>query len=83
MGLYWQDKQHLSESEAYEDEFDPDASKNWDKEIEDTKTKNEKRHLIRKKLEERMEQKRLRSEVDDYEEEIHKEFDWNEYDEKK
>ena len=81
MGLHWQDKQHLSE--FYEDEFDTDASKNWDEEIEDAKTKNEKRHLIRKKLEERMEQKRLRSEIDDYEEEIHKDFDWNEYDQKK
>jgi hypothetical protein len=30
-----------------------------------------------------MEQKRLRSEVDDYEEEIHKEFDWDGFEDKK
>ena len=83
MGLRWEDKRHFSESETYEDDFDPDASKNWDEEINDAKTKNEKRLLIRKKLEERMEQKRLRSEVDDYEEEIHKEFDWDGFEDKK
>lgn len=79
MGLHWQDKQYLSDSEPYEEEdldneFSPDVES---EEEEQNRLKN--RHLIRKKLEERMEKKKLRHEWDDYEDEIHEDFDWDKY----
>ena len=39
-------------------------------------SKNDKQKLVRKKIEDMLEQKKLRREVDDYEEEIFKEYQW-------
>ncbi len=78
MGLHWQDKQYLSDSEPYEEELDNDFSPDLESEEEEqNRLKN--RYLIRKKLEERMEKKKLRHEWDDYEDEIHEDFDWDKY----
>ena len=66
MGLHWQDRQYLSDSEPYEEEdFEADFPQDLDSEAEEQHLlKN--RHLIRKKLEERLEKKKLRHEWDKY-----------------
>lgn len=74
MSVHWDDKQrYLNETEGFEEEYNPE----WDDELDNSKSKHEKRYHIRKILEERMERKKLRYELDDYEEEIDKDFDWN------
>jgi hypothetical protein len=79
MGLHWQDRQYLSDSEPYEEEdFEADFPQDLDSEAEEQHLlKN--RHLIRKKLEERLEKEKLRHEWNDYEDEIHEDFDWDKY----
>ena len=41
--------------------------------------KNQKRQLIKKKLEERLERKKLRYDINDYDEDL-EDFDWERYD---
>lgn len=78
MSLQWDDKRYLS-SEGYEDDFDTDAYADWDKEMEHSIGKNQKRQLIKKKLEERLERKKLRYDINDYDEDL-EDFDWERYD---
>lgn len=78
MSMRWHDKKHEDNSEIY----DEDANINWDEEIDNPSNKGAKRQMIKRKLEDRMEKKRIRWEIDDYEQEIDEGFDWGDYDKK-
>lgn len=78
MSTNWDAKRDFS-SESFEDEFDSDAYGDWDKEIDHAIGKNQKRQLIKKKLEERLERKKLRYDINDYDEDL-EDFDWDRYD---
>ena len=75
MSLQWDEKRYSNEAD--EDDFDINDVNKLEDELSSSKGKPDKKWVIRKKLEERLDQKKLRSELDDYEEEIHKEFDWD------
>lgn len=76
MSTYGEHRKHFHEYEAYEEEGETDSFQEWEDEFDEHLTKSEKHKLIRKKIEEMIEQKKLRHEVDDYEEEIFKEYQW-------
>ena len=78
MSILGDDKRHFHESESFESQAEPDTDtvQEWEAEFDENIGKNEKHKIIRKKLEEIMEQKKLRHEVDDYDEEVFKEFNW-------
>ena len=75
MSLQWDDKRYTNDSE--DDDFDINDINKLEEELSSSKGKPDKKWVIRKKLEERLDQRKLWSELDDYEEEIHKEFDWD------
>jgi hypothetical protein len=62
--------------EAFEDNTDSDSLQEWEDEGGSI-SKVEKHSMVRKKIEERLEQKKLRHELDDYDEEVFKEFEWD------
>jgi hypothetical protein len=77
MSLHKYHRNKFIEYEAYEDENEPDSYQEWEDEFGDNISKAEKHNLIRKKIEDRLEQKKIRHELDDYDEEIFKEFEWD------
>ena len=74
MSNHYNDLRHLSDSEIFEDESE--SFQSWEEEYGDSISKSAKKAMIRKRIEERLEKKRLRHELDDYDEEIYEEFDW-------
>jgi len=74
MSLQWDEKRYSTDAD--DEVFDINDIKNLEEELSNSKEKPDNKWKIRKKLEERMERSKLLSELDDYEEEIHKEFDW-------
>lgn len=60
-----------------DNEMDADLIKEMEDELNLPQNLNEKKRLVQKKLEEKMEKKRLRYELDDYEQELDDEFDWD------
>ena len=60
-----------------DNEMDADLIKEMEDELNLPQNLNEKKRLVQKKLEEQMEKKRLRYELDDYEQELDDEFDWD------
>ena len=74
MSYHGHDTRHFSDPEIFEDESE--AFQSWEDEYGDSISKSEKQAMVRKKIEERLEQKRIRRELDDYDEEIYQEFDW-------
>lgn len=77
MSLHKYHRKDFAEYEAFEDDTDSDSLQEWEDEFGDNISKAEKHSMIRKKIEERLEQKKLRHELDDYDEEIFKEFEWD------
>ena len=76
MSMRWHNQQH-------EDHVEPDEDTHiWEKEIDNKAHKNAKRQMIKRKLEEKIEIRRIRSEISDYEQELDEDFDWNDYDKK-
>lgn len=75
MSLQWDEKRYSTDAD--DEVFDINDIQKLEDELSSSKEKPDNKWGIRKKLEERMEQRRLLSELDDYEEEIHKEFDWD------
>jgi hypothetical protein len=78
MSIRWQDRKH----DEYSENYDDDMNINWDEEIDNSSNKNAKRQMIKRKLEDKMEKRRLRWELDDYEQEIDEGFDWDDFDKK-
>lgn len=76
MSMRWHDQK----SDDYL-EHDEDPSL-WDKEMDNGSSKNARRQMIRRKLEEKMEMRRIKSEINDYEQELDEGFDWDDYDKK-
>ena len=76
MSYHRNDLRHVSDPEIFEDESE--AFQNWEDEYGDSISKSEKQAMVRKKIEERLEQKRIRRELDDYDEEIYQDYDWGE-----
>lgn len=74
MSFQWDEKRYSTDAD--DDNFDINDIKNLEEEFSSSKEKPDNKWRIRKKLEEQLEQKKLQSELDDYEEEIHQEFDW-------
>jgi hypothetical protein len=60
-----------------DNEMDTDLIKEIEDDLNLPQNLNEKKRLVQKKLEEQMEKKRLRYELDDYEQELDDEFDWD------
>ena len=76
MSMRWHDQKH-------DDYSDSDENINvWDKEIDNKYNKNAKRQMIKRKLEEKMEIRRIRAEINDYEQELDEGFNWDDYDKK-
>ena len=76
MSIYSNYKHHFNESETFEHEEDGEAIQEWEDEFGDNLSKSEKQKMVRKKIEDMLEEKKLRHEIEDYEEEIFKEFKW-------
>lgn len=74
MSYHGHDARHFSDPEIFEDESE--ALQSWEDEYGDLISKSEKQAMVRKKIEERLEQKRIKRELDDYDEEIYQDFDW-------
>lgn len=74
MSYYHHDAKQFSDPEIYEEESE--GLQIWEDEYGDAISKSAKQAMLRKKIEERLEQKRMRRELDDYDEEIYQEFDW-------
>ena len=77
MGLHSCEKRGF-EQEGFEDDYDSDAFADWDKELESSVRKNQKKRFVKKKLEERLERKKLNYDINDYDEDL-EDFDWDRY----
>lgn len=66
------------EQESLDDDFEADVYADWDKELESSIRKNQKKRFVKKKLEERLERKKLKYDINDYDEEL-EDFDWDHY----
>lgn len=76
MSFHRNDHHHFSDPEIYEDESE--SLQTWEDEYGDNLSKSEKHAMVRKKIEEKLEQKRLRHDLDDFDEELFQDFDWGE-----
>jgi len=76
MSLHKYHRMDFVQYEAFEDNTDSDSLQEWEDEGGSI-SKVEKHSMVRKKIEERLEQKKLRHELDDYDEEVFKEFEWD------
>lgn len=65
--------QHIDHEDIY---FSTEFTDDFDLDPNDSVRKKE----VRRKLEERMERRRLKQELEDYEGELDKDFDWDEFD---
>lgn len=77
MGLHSYEKK-VFEQEGFEEENDSDAFADWDKELESSVRTNQKKRFVKKKLEERLERKKLNYDINDYDEDL-EDFDWDRY----
>ncbi|HBB53723.1 MAG TPA: hypothetical protein DCZ80_07460 [Legionellales bacterium] len=77
MGLHSYEKKGF-EQEGFEEENDSDAFADWDKELESSVRKNQKKRFVKKKIEERLERKKLNYDINDYDEDL-EDFDWDRY----
>jgi len=66
------------EQEGFEEDYDSDAFADWDKELESSVRKNQKKRFVKKKIEERLERKKLNYDINDYDEDL-EDFDWDRY----
>lgn len=59
-------------------DFDSDSFVNWDNELDNAASKNERRRFVKRKLEERLERKKLIYDINDFDEDF-EDFNWDNY----
>jgi len=59
-------------------DYDSDSFVNWDNELDYAASKNERRRLVKRKLEDRMERKKIIYSINDYDEDF-EDFNWDNY----
>ena len=59
-------------------DYDSDSFVNWDNELDYAASKNERRRFVKRKLEERMERKKIIYDINDYDEDF-EDFNWDNY----
>jgi hypothetical protein len=79
MSMRWHDRKH---DDQFAENYEEDMSINWDEEIENASTKSARRQMVKRKLEDQMDKRRIRWEIDDYEQELDEGFDWGDGDHK-
>ena len=79
MSMRWYDGKH---DDHFADNYEEDMNINWEDEIENASSKSARRQIVKRKLEDQMDKRRIRWEIDDYEQELDEGFDWGDSDNK-